>query len=121
MARILVSMEPCDEPIQRKRKLVAEFCRLLGEQIGRPGIRPGQGLSPRMQQTLECLLAGDSEKQIAAKFGISQHTIHIYVKGLYRRYTVSSRAELLSRFVRQPVLAPTRPFFVEEIPPGTSG
>src|SRR5215208_5927494 len=33
-------------------------------------------LSPRMRQTLERLLAGDSEKQIAAHFGRSRHTVH---------------------------------------------
>lgn len=99
MARILVKLQPCDEPLLRKRKLVAEFCRLVGEQIGRPA-PCGDGLSPRQQQTLHRLLAGDSEKQIAARLGVSRHTIHVYVKPLYRHYDVNSRGELLARFVR---------------------
>ena len=56
-------------------------------------------LSPRLQQTLQSLLAGDSEKQVARKLGLSPHTVHVYVKKLYRRYGVSSRAELLAKWV----------------------
>jgi DNA-binding CsgD family transcriptional regulator len=61
---------------------------------------PSNDLSPRERQTLECLLSGDSEKQIAAKIGLSPHTVHIYVKAIYRNYNVSTRGELLSRFLR---------------------
>ncbi len=53
-------------------------------------------LSPRLHQTLERLLAGDAEKQIAARLKISPHTVHQYVKALYRRFGVSTRAELLA-------------------------
>ncbi len=60
------------------------------------------GLSPRMLQTLRCLLQGDSEKQIAAKLGISPHTIHVYVKSIYKHYNVFSRAELLAKWVQWP-------------------
>lgn len=62
-----------------------------------------------MKQTLQRLLAGDSEKQIAAHLGLSPHTIHVYVKALYKRFDVASRGELLARFVRTPTLhAPDR-------------
>jgi DNA-binding NarL/FixJ family response regulator len=57
------------------------------------------GLSPRLRQTLEHLLRGDGEKQIAAKLGLSQHTIHVYVKSLHKHYSVCSRSELLARFI----------------------
>jgi DNA-binding CsgD family transcriptional regulator len=59
-------------------------------------------LSPRQQQTLELLLAGDSEKQIARKLKLSPHTVHVYVKAIYRSFGVNSRAELLARFVQAP-------------------
>jgi hypothetical protein len=52
-----------------------------------------------MSQTLQYLLAGDSEKQIANRLRLSQHTVHVYVKALYRRHSVSSRGELLARFI----------------------
>ncbi len=55
-----------------------------------------------MRQTLDRLLAGDSEKQIARKFELSQHTVHVYVKAIYRGFDVNSRSELLARFVQVP-------------------
>lgn len=54
-------------------------------------------LSPALRRTLQWLLKGRSEKQIAASCRISQHTIHDHVKEIYRRWEVSSRAELLSK------------------------
>jgi DNA-binding CsgD family transcriptional regulator len=115
---------------QRKRRLLADLCRLIGNEVnGKPdkirngdGSRNGNGdghahqsadpadaidallkaqrLSRRMEQTLRSLLGGDSEKQVAAKLGLSQHTVHVYVKQLYKRYGVSTRAELLAIWVQ---------------------
>jgi len=100
------------DPAAHQRKLVADLCRLLDPQgNGAPGTGSGNGnghatapdggrLSPRLAQTLERLLAGDSEKEIAARLRRSPNTVHVYVKELYRRFEVNSRGELLSRFVR---------------------
>ena len=49
---------------------------------------------------LQLLLGGHSEKQIAAKLSVSRHTVHVYVKDIYRRFGASSRAELLARWVK---------------------
>lgn len=99
MARILVKLHPDDDPVRRKRKLVAQFCHLVGQQVGATAPAPGDGLPPRVRETLGRLLAGDSEKQIARRMGLSPHTVHVYVKSVYRHYDVSSRGELLARFV----------------------
>jgi DNA-binding CsgD family transcriptional regulator len=56
-------------------------------------------LSPRQRQTLEYLLAGHSEKQIAGKMRLSPNTVHHHVKALHRHFGVSSRSELLARWV----------------------
>ena len=64
-----------------------------------PGKRP---LSPRLQQTLARLVAGDSEKQVANQLGLSIHTIHDYVKALYQRFGVNSRPELLAKCLSNP-------------------
>jgi len=92
-----------------QRQEIADFCRLLGARLkgelqsGAAAPLPaGLKLSPRMRQTLDRLLAGDSEKQIARKFELSQHTVHVYVKAIYRGFDVSSRSELLARFVQVP-------------------
>jgi DNA-binding NarL/FixJ family response regulator len=51
-------------------------------------------LSPRLHRLLEALLRGLSEKQVAAELSLTQHTVHSYVKALYRHFQVHSRAEL---------------------------
>jgi DNA-binding NarL/FixJ family response regulator len=57
-------------------------------------------LSPRLRETLQCLLDGNSEKAIATRLRLSPHTVHGYVKLIYRHFQVKSRAQLLSRWVR---------------------
>jgi DNA-binding CsgD family transcriptional regulator len=106
--------------------MLADVCRLWGDRLTGPDAQgpdahkltgtapaasPKQGdrrreefavhLSPRQSQTLDLLLAGDGEKQIAAKLKLSRHTVHDYVKGVYRCFGVNSRAELLARWVRK--------------------
>jgi len=114
--------EPAAEPAEFRRQLVADLCKLLGSKlpiqraIESPADRSAEPLAksespsapldtppmaPRLRQTLELLLAGDSEKQIARKLAISPHTVHAYVKSLYRKFNVSSRGELLARWVRR--------------------
>ena len=57
-------------------------------------------LSPRLRETLDCLLSGSSEKGIAQELRISPHTVHGYVKLIYRHFQVKSRAQLLAQWVR---------------------
>jgi DNA-binding CsgD family transcriptional regulator len=97
------------EDVQAIRQEIADFCRYLGARLNgdvqassAPAIPANLKLSPRMRQTLDRLLAGDSEKQIAIKLGVSPHTVHVYVKSLYRGFDVNSRGELLARFVQVP-------------------
>lgn len=103
--------EASADVLHHRRQMVADLCRLLGpdEQgkrrdipVDRPAGPPAAqlpNLSPRMRQTLDRLLIGDSEKQIAAHLGVSKHTIHVYVKALYKGFDVCSRGELLAKFV----------------------
>jgi DNA-binding CsgD family transcriptional regulator len=79
-----------------------EVGRLIGTALTRPSAPGRAGLSPRLQQTLTCLLTGDSEKQVAARLGLSRATVHQYVTALYRYFSVSSRAELLAQLLRRP-------------------
>jgi DNA-binding CsgD family transcriptional regulator len=112
----------------RKRRLIALFCRMLGDEIhaGKKTIRApsplhpvensgsvftpdedsklpmdGVTIAPRQVQTLELLLTGLSEKEIAKNLKISRHTVHVYVKSLYKRFNVNSRGELLAKWVRK--------------------
>lgn len=61
----------------------------------------GEPLPPRLADTLHGLLAGRSEKEIAADLSLSPHTVHDYVKSLYRRFGVQSRAELMAKAIGQ--------------------
>lgn len=51
-------------------------------------------LPPHLRGVLDRLLAGDSEKAAAAQLDLSPHTVHQYVKKLYKALGVSSRGEL---------------------------
>ena len=97
---------------ERARRLVhltqQELGPLLGTAMAAAGDPGWSDLPPRWRQTLGCLLGGDSEKQAALRLGISQLTVHQYVKGLYRHFGVSSRAELLAFFLRR--CGPARPW-----------
>lgn len=91
-----------DEPFTTaEHKLVRLFHVELGRLWKKDAIRrakdPATALPPRLTQTLNELLAGSSEKQIAHKLELSRHTIHNYVKALHQRFGVSSRGELLAR------------------------
>ena len=58
-------------------------------------------LAPRIEEVLHWLMNGASEKQVARTLGISRHTVHVYVKALYRSYGASSRGELLCAVFRE--------------------
>jgi len=83
----------------REQRLLGFFHAELGRLIRGPLVsatEPGlERLSPRLRQTLACLLEGDSEKQVAARLGLSPTTVHQYVTALYRHFGVGSRAQLL--------------------------
>jgi DNA-binding CsgD family transcriptional regulator len=56
-------------------------------------------LTRRRRETLELLLSGLSEKEVGIRLGITQNTVHSHVFQVYRHYGVSSRGELLARFL----------------------
>lgn len=60
-------------------------------------IRRALGLSPRESDIVLRALAGEKESVIAIRLGISSHTVHSHVTRIYRKLSVSSRAELFVR------------------------
>ncbi|MBX3469022.1 MAG: helix-turn-helix transcriptional regulator [Planctomycetes bacterium] len=56
-------------------------------------------LAPRLRTIFDALLTGRSEKEIAALAGLSPRTVHKYVEHVYRAAGVSSRLELMARFI----------------------
>jgi DNA-binding CsgD family transcriptional regulator len=89
----------------REQRVLSFFHGELGALIGRCIVsatepRPDK-LSPRLRQTLACLLEGDSEKQVASHLGLSQATTHQYVIALYRHFGVQSRAQLMAHAIKR--------------------
>jgi DNA-binding CsgD family transcriptional regulator len=95
-----------DPPFGRRECLLVHLCQaevvpLLGRALATSSEVGPAGLSPRLRQTLEALLEGDSEKQAALRLGVGVRTVHEYVLALYRHFEVSSRGELLAFFLRR--------------------
>ena len=94
----------------RERRLLNFFHAELGRLIGGPlasALEPNASqLSPRLRQTLDCLLEGHTEKQVAARLGLSTATVHQYVMALYRHFGVQSRAQLIARVLQRLTRAP---------------
>jgi DNA-binding CsgD family transcriptional regulator len=89
----------------REHRLLSLFHEELGRLIGRSLVSAQEPspdkLSPRLRQTLACLVEGDTEKQVAARLGLSQTTTHQYVMALYRHFGVTSRAQLLAHMIKR--------------------
>ena len=81
------------------RQKLAAACLTMLDQVAPRKTPPDltRGLSRRMIDTLQLLLAGDSEKEVAAKLKLSPHTVHIHVKNVYKRLSVCSRGELMAK------------------------
>ncbi len=78
-----------------------EITPLLGTRLSlRNQISKG-GLTPRQRQTLDLLLKGLSEKQVAQELRLSKATVHDYIVKLHKHFDVQSRGELLSYFVQR--------------------
>jgi DNA-binding CsgD family transcriptional regulator len=96
----------------REARLLSFFHGELGPLIGRALVSASEPspdrLSPRLRQTLACLLEGDSEQQVADRLGLSHATTHQYVTALYRRFGVQSRAQLLAHVIRRMGRGPWR-------------
>lgn len=64
---------------------IADFCALYE-------------LTPREQEVLSCVLAGQGNQQIANDLVISLGTVKAHVHSIYRKLSVSRRSELMGMF-----------------------
>jgi DNA-binding CsgD family transcriptional regulator len=100
-------------PTQRGKSILTLLSKRIAPMVGTTLAtgrqRGAHGLSPRLRQTLDGLLSGGSEKQIAAQMGISRTTLHEYVGSIYDRFGVDGRAGLMAYFLaRRPTAMPGR-------------
>jgi DNA-binding CsgD family transcriptional regulator len=86
--------------VRMLRLFHAEVGLLIGPSLATASEPSASELAPRARQVLDCLLEGDSEKQVARRLGISGETVHHYTKIIYRHFRVQTRAELIARWLR---------------------
>ena len=83
------------------RLFIEELHQLrLDGKFGGVEVADGPRLSRREGEVLARLLKGESVKEAAGHLHLSARTVEDYVKSLYRKHGVHSRAELLARFVK---------------------
>ncbi|MBT2207338.1 MULTISPECIES: helix-turn-helix transcriptional regulator [Actinomadura] len=64
-----------------------------------PAVAFWRGLTPREHMVVDHMLKGLSSKQIARHLRLSPHTVNDHLKSIYRKTGVSTREELLARFL----------------------
>jgi DNA-binding NarL/FixJ family response regulator len=74
------------------RKVVQSFKQT------RVPVPPGEELSPREQEVLELLARGYLYKEIAERLNISVPTVNTYIRRMYEKLHVRSRAQAVAKF-----------------------
>ena len=72
---------------------------LVNEMTGRLGT--GDSLSPRERQVLQLVADGYENKQIVTKLGLSEGTVKTYLRGIFQKLDVASRAEAVAVGLRR--------------------
>jgi DNA-binding CsgD family transcriptional regulator/MFS family permease len=57
-------------------------------------------LTPREEEVLQLILAGQSNREIAGTLSISESTVKTHVRNIFSKYDVGSRAELISTLLK---------------------
>ena len=78
----------------------SELMQPLVEEIG--GRSGGTGaLSPRERQVLQLIANGFENKQVAVELDLSEATVKTYIRGIFARLDVASRAEAVAVALRR--------------------
>jgi DNA-binding NarL/FixJ family response regulator len=82
--------------------MTGEIARRVVEVFRRPPSPVGDlvRVSPRENEVLELLSAGMSNKQIAARLGISYETVCVHLRRIYEKLHVRSRTEAVIKHLR---------------------
>jgi DNA-binding CsgD family transcriptional regulator len=100
MSALVLKRAAGDRPFSVEERELVHLFRSESDWMFRPETKPSsvvvEGLTRREQETLDLLLTDASEKLVAARLGISPHTVHDHVKKLYRKLGVTSRAALMA-------------------------
>ncbi len=89
-----------DERACRIAHLIVSECQPLHHDgLNLSNVDPVVALTPRQRTVLSLLIDGQSVKEVAEHLSLSPHTVNDHCKAIYRHFNVSSRAELLRRFM----------------------
>jgi DNA-binding NarL/FixJ family response regulator len=66
---------------------------------------PGEQMTPRERDVLELLGEGLSNRLIADRLGISEHTVKFHVASIYGKLHAATRAEAVRRAFRRGMLS----------------
>jgi DNA-binding CsgD family transcriptional regulator len=83
------------------QEVVAMVTPLLGGPLARFDDPSPADLPPLARRVLRCFLEGDTGKQVAARLGLTRHTVNWYAKIIFRHFGVTSRTELVARWVKR--------------------
>jgi DNA-binding NarL/FixJ family response regulator len=80
--------------------MTSNIARKVVQSFGEPrvSVAAGQELSPREQEVLELLARGYLYKEIAERLNISIPTVNTYVRRMYEKLHVRSRAQAVAKY-----------------------
>jgi LuxR family transcriptional regulator, maltose regulon positive regulatory protein len=98
LARVLAALDRRDDAAREEAAATARLAE-LGAHVP----PPPDGLSPREREVLELLADGLTNRQIAERLVLSEHTVHRHVANILRKLRVPSRAAAAGQLARWPV------------------
>ena len=84
------------------RKVVQSFQQPAPQPTTAAGSSEAENLSPREREVLELLAQGLLYKEISEKLGVSLPTVNTYIRRIYEKLQVRSRAQAVARFSTRP-------------------
>jgi DNA-binding CsgD family transcriptional regulator len=78
---------------------------VVEERADRPSTEMVETLTRREREVLDLLAEGHSNRRIAQRLGISEHTAKFHVASIYGKLGVASRAETIRAAVRRGLIA----------------
>jgi len=67
-------------------------------------VEPTEALTAREEEVLKFLVKGFIKKEIAAQLSISQHTVDMHLRSVYRKLHVRTQTEAVSKAIRQGIV-----------------
>jgi two-component system, NarL family, response regulator YdfI len=104
---ILPHSAPVAEILVAVQAVAVGFVLLRPEEAERAHVPPragstvGETLTPRELEVMQMIAAGESNKRIAWKLGISEHTVKFHVASILSKLSAASRAEAVAIGMRR--------------------